>query len=57
LQFSSPPENNEVFACGNNERGQLGLGDYINRNNPTKLDFSHELYFKEEKLIKNAYKS
>jgi alpha-tubulin suppressor-like RCC1 family protein len=31
-------ENNESYVCGNNEFGQLGLGDYYNRNTYTKIE-------------------
>jgi alpha-tubulin suppressor-like RCC1 family protein len=31
-------DNNEVFVCGNNSVGQLGLGDYNRRNIYTKLE-------------------
>jgi alpha-tubulin suppressor-like RCC1 family protein len=31
-------ENNEVYVCGDNTCGQLGLGDYKNRNVYTKLE-------------------
>jgi alpha-tubulin suppressor-like RCC1 family protein len=31
-------ENNEIFVCGYNEYGQLGLGDSENRNTYTKLE-------------------
>jgi alpha-tubulin suppressor-like RCC1 family protein len=31
-------ENNELFVCGNNYHGQLGLGDYNNRYTYTKLE-------------------
>jgi alpha-tubulin suppressor-like RCC1 family protein len=30
--------NNELYACGNNTLGQLGLGDHNNRNTFTKVD-------------------
>jgi alpha-tubulin suppressor-like RCC1 family protein len=31
-------ENNEIFVCGRNDYGQLGLGDWNNRNTYTKLE-------------------
>lgn len=32
-----------IFVFGNNNSGELGLGDYLNRNYPTKLSFDHEI--------------
>lgn len=32
-----------VFVYGHNGYGQLGLGDIINRNVPTKLNFDYEV--------------
>ena len=31
----------EIWALGNNDYGQLGLSDYVQRNIPEKLDYSH----------------
>jgi len=36
-------KNGEILACGNNEQGQLGIGDYKNQNNPV-------LVMKDEKI-------
>ena len=51
-------ENDEIFSCGNNGDGQLGLGDYENRNIPEKIP-NLENYipplnfdpFKKEKIL------
>ena len=34
----------KVYGCGDNEHGQLGLGDNINRNTLTDLPIGHLLY-------------
>ena len=33
----------EVYVCGDNNAGQLGLGDYSNKNTPTKNDFLQDI--------------
>ena len=40
-------ENNELYVCGNNEYGQLGLGDWNNRNTYTKLDLQFDIFNKK----------
>ena len=37
-------ENNEIFVCGYNHYGQLGLGDCDNRNIYTKLDLPFDIF-------------
>ncbi len=38
-------ENNELFVCGQNLYGQLGLGDNEDRNIYTKLELTFDIYF------------
>ncbi|KAL0478844.1 hypothetical protein AKO1_008246 [Acrasis kona] len=33
-------EDNEIYCCGANESGQLGLGDYVDRNTLCKVDYN-----------------
>ena len=40
LQFDTENKN---YCCGNNERGQLGLGDQENRNFPQILPFDRKV--------------
>lgn len=36
-------ENEEVFGTGLNDKGQLGVGDQINRNTPSRVDFDDKV--------------
>lgn len=42
----------KVLAFGNNERGQLGLGDYSNRSSPTPLDLTALKLDPKDKVIR-----
>ncbi len=37
----------EVYVWGKNDKGQLGLGDYIQRNTPHKLNLPHSVVVKD----------
>jgi alpha-tubulin suppressor-like RCC1 family protein len=40
-------DNNELYVCGDNQCGQLGLGDNKNKNTYTKLDLPFDIFNKK----------
>ncbi len=45
-------EQGRCFACGQNEFGQLGVGNYQNKNRPTKITLNHLNLTTEDKIKK-----